>query len=118
MAITVVSGTPISGGDSSLAPGEAERGHHKRQGGGQRSMLHTTPAPQQSMPARTGGSQGGQAILASSQHTSWHHQASEYQEISSRKKLYITLLSLLHISFAMFLLSYLTRLMANDQSES
>ena len=78
MAITVVSGTP-SGADSSLAPGEAERGHHKRPGGGQRSMLHTTPAPQQSMPARTGGSQGGQAILASSQHTSWHHQASEYQ---------------------------------------
>ena len=88
MAITVVSSAPISGGDSvslrsAQAQGETERGHLKRQGGGQHSMLHTTPAPQQSMPARTGGSQGGQAILASSQHTSWHHQASEYPEISS-----------------------------------
>ena len=79
MAITVVSGTPS--GDRSLrsaaqTQGDAERGRHKRPGGGQHSMLHTTPAPQQTMPARTGG-QGGQAILASSQHTSWHHQASE-----------------------------------------
>ena len=33
-------------------------------------MLHTTPA----MPGRTSQT-GGQAILASSQHSTWHHQS-------------------------------------------
>ena len=55
---------------------EAAGGQEKEAGGSH--MLHTTPAP--SMPARTQGpgAAGGQAILASSQHSSWHHQASEY----------------------------------------
>lgn len=81
-------------------------------------MLHTTPAPQQSMPARTGG-QGGQAILASSQHTSWHHQASEYShQIILGDCCTCALVTLLN-SIAMILLSYLNALMAsNAQSES
>lgn len=80
-------------------------------------MLHTTPAPQQSMPARTGG-QGGQAILASSQHTSWHHQASEYSHKIIRGDCTCALVTLLN-SIAMILLSYLNALMAsNAQSES
>ena len=57
---------------------EAAGGQQEKEAAAGGHMLHTTPAP--SMPARTQGpgASGGQAILASSQHSSWHHQASEY----------------------------------------
>ena len=73
MAITVQSRQTETRSDQDQ---EAAGGQEKEAGGSH--MLHTTPAP--SMPARTQGpgAAGGQAILASSQHSSWHHQASEY----------------------------------------
>ena len=68
MAITVLSNQTLSQGGG--------KGAVKETAGGS-PMLQSSQTS--AMPARTGG-QGGQAILASSQHNSWHHQQSEYSK--------------------------------------